>query len=491
MATESPYREASEPVDYRQYYGLAQDPFADDPEYPLFTGAGRRALMDQLLHLSQFSSSLLAVLGEPGTGKTRIARVFIESLPEEIDHCFITAWDGAEPEQIFTAIMETFGLAGPEPKGLGPMVAGLRRFSQSADELDNTALVIIDDAHHLDDKTLAALVSLFQGQQDGCLHLVLIGEPSLIQRLDSFNMPDVMIHDLVLEPMTLEEATDYLNFRIEMADYLGPEIFTEDGVEPWWRRAEGHLGRLHQQAHQWLLSSLQEPETPARKPLPVIHIIAVASLLTILALAFLYRSGDSDRASETLALEPVPEVLETPVEAPAPTPEPESAPAPDPLTDARPDAEIDPQVPALSPVPAPEPQAPPQAEAPSEPTVPAEPAPAPEPPPAPAPSAPQVTDDEQRLLSWRASDYTLQLLGASSESAVRDFIQRQPNRAQLLSFRTQRQGNPWYVVVTGRFSDADSARAAVANLPDAQRQAGPWARPLSGIQEEIERERGL
>ena len=41
-------------ADYRQRYGLALDPFADDPDFPLFTGAQRRELLDQLLHLCQF-----------------------------------------------------------------------------------------------------------------------------------------------------------------------------------------------------------------------------------------------------------------------------------------------------------------------------------------------------------------------------------------------------------------------------------------------------
>src|SRR5690625_5921429 len=52
--------------------------------------------------------------------------------------------------------------------------------------------------------------------------------------------------------------------------------------------------------------------------------------------------------------------------------------------------------------------------------------------PEPAPASPSITqrlpEGEQILLSWRPGDYTLQLLGAGSEQAVRDFVASQPDR---------------------------------------------------------------
>ena len=44
-------------ADYRQRYGLAEDPFADDYAFPFFTGGGRRQLLERLLHLCQFSNT--------------------------------------------------------------------------------------------------------------------------------------------------------------------------------------------------------------------------------------------------------------------------------------------------------------------------------------------------------------------------------------------------------------------------------------------------
>jgi len=92
--------------------------------------------------------------------------------------------------------------------------------------------------------------------------------------------------------------------------------------------------------------------------------------------------------------------------------------------------------------------------------------------------------DEQTLLSWKETDYTLQLLGVSTERAAVGYILAQPNRDELLMFRTLRQGKDWFVVVAGRFSDSASAKAAIENLPTHQAK-DVWVRSLGGIQADI------
>ncbi len=116
-----------------------------------------------------------------------------------------------------------------------------------------------------------------------------------------------------------------------------------------------------------------------------------------------------------------------------------------------------------------------------------------EPPSEPAPesktapsSLPEVPEDERVLLSWRSSEYTLQLLGASSRDSVESYISSQPNADELLVFESRRNGKPWFAVVVGRYDSTSAARSAISELPSAQREAGPWPRSLAEIQEEIE-----
>jgi DamX protein len=75
-------------------------------------------------------------------------------------------------------------------------------------------------------------------------------------------------------------------------------------------------------------------------------------------------------------------------------------------------------------------------------------------------------------------------LGVSTERAAVGYILAQPNRDELLMFRTLRQGKDWFVVVAGRFSDSASAKAAIENLPTHQAK-DVWVRSLGGIQADI------
>lgn len=506
--------EASETAlaDYRQYYGLTEDPFQDDPDFTFFGGGGRRALLDQLQHLCQFSASFLAVLGKPGVGKSRIALELANSFEPDDEVCLLNAEPGVEAADVLGQMVRHFSLPLEGDPSIGRLLASLRHFAQVADEQDRLALTIIDDAHHLDEKTLGALISLLQGQDatGRRLHIVLFAEPEMVTRLDQFNMHDVLIHDFELAPFSLEEATDYLNFRMEMSDYMGPEVFTEERVEPWWRRSEGQLPRLHRQARQWLLESVTTPppgKPNGRPPLPVVHIVVIAVLLGVLLMVFVY-SGDSDEepATETVAAprdaQPITlpgrdnrseaataddgaaasdengGVTSTPPETPIAS-TPDVQPAPDTSPTDRADTgsvaeEAESKV------------------AQSQPDVVAKSAAASSSAPAPKASAlPDIPEDEQILLSWRASEYTLQLLGASSQESVERYLSEQPNRSQLLSFESRRQGEPWFVVVTGRYSSSEAARKAIAQLPSAQRNAGPWPRPVQDIQAEIEALRNL
>src|SRR5690606_5215047 len=106
---------------------------------------------------------------------------------------------------------------------------------------------------------------------------------------------------------------------------------------------------------------------------------------------------------------------------------------------------------------------------------------------APEVAARRLSADEEALMSWNEKDYTLHLLGVSTEKAAWDFIANQLNQEDLLMFKSTRQGEDWFVVVAGRYPSAAAAKAAVSNLPQEQARGGPWARELRAIQKEIQR----
>lgn len=527
-ASESPAEQLLE--DYRQRYGLSEDPFSHDYSFPLFTGAGRRQLLDQLLHLCQFSNSVLVVLGEYGVGKTRIAHAFMDSLSDHDQICFINLRSGQGLEQILLPIVQAFGLRTDIPLSVENLLTELEAFiaQEAVSDDDGLAVVVLDNAHLLDDQSISVITSLLHNfPQQNRLHLALFGEPQLISRLEHLSPENLLVNDFTLPSFGLSETVDYLNFRMEMADYLGPEIFTEAMVEPWWRQTHGQLPVLHELAQERLLESVTPAQISGRRPLPVVHIIALSMLIALVGVVFLYMGDDEpgsvNQVVTSPAVQPVAPVsspdarslssTDIPVQPlmhslPQPT-QPNQQAASGTTSGALSSEEVVPlaQLPTSTRKPeTTQPAASPSAAVTAEPSASvAVPEPmkiASEPQPI-APveravdepakpktntivsTAPAGSAQERNILTWNTSEYTIQLLGVSSQKAALDFIAAQPNKSDLLMFKSKRQGRDWFVVITGRFASSAQARQGIARLPASQRDAGPWPRDVKTIQSEI------
>lgn len=495
--------------DYRQRYGLSLDPFGADPYFPFFTGGQRRELLDQIIHICQFGRGLPVVLGERGVGKTRIALALYEAMGSE-SACYISALPTLDAENLLRQIAHYFGLDTHDDVNLEQLLELLQELGLSYGE-DGLALVLIDNAQDLDDKTLAAVLLLVQGQEQigGGLQLVLIGDLSLIGRLNTLNSAQIAVNDLYVERFTLNETLDYLNFRMEMADYLGPEMFTESLIEPWWRQSHGQIVQVHRSASRHLLEAVLPPLPKGARPFPLLHIVAIAVLGGAVLMTLLYRGDKENTESEPTKVATVPIALPQPIpnsvaqivdevnEQSSLTEQVQVEVIQESEQQIAADEKTLPQTVREYSLPARQEIVSTQAQQAAEAKVAAS---APEARVAAAPVVvlPQVeptpvatntllSEDEQTLLSWRAAEVTLQLLGVSTEKAARDYIVSQVNRDSLLMFKTQRQGKDWFVVVEGRYPNIAAARAAIARLPAQQAKAGPWPRELKVIQAEIER----
>jgi len=93
------------------------------------------------------------------------------------------------------------------------------------------------------------------------------------------------------------------------------------------------------------------------------------------------------------------------------------------------------------------------------------------------------------LLQQDSKAYTVQLLGAHSEGAVRHYIRSHHLGKDAVYYRGEFKGRPWYVVLDGIYPTIQAARKAAAALPAAVRKSGPWPRSLGSVQKDIRQAR--
>jgi len=279
--------------------GLEVDPFSDELDI-FFSGAERRAALDEIIHLCQFGNSLVAVLGEAGIGKTTLINEAYRELVESARCCVVrNVSEMVSIDDILDQIVAQLDLDISAESSAGEMLSAIRRYIPD-DELERV-VVVIDDAHYLDDKVLSALVSLLQGQQTYQLHVLLAGDHSLAERLDTFEMVDVLIYDIIIQPLRPEELEEYLTYRLSAAGYEGEAIFDANAVNDIWAKTRGIPGAADEVARQFLNAEMADDEGPA-SGLPIPHMAILVALLAVLIMALLYMGDDGAVESEPVVV---------------------------------------------------------------------------------------------------------------------------------------------------------------------------------------------
>lgn len=82
-----------------------------------------------------------------------------------------------------------------------------------------------------------------------------------------------------------------------------------------------------------------------------------------------------------------------------------------------------------------------------------------------------------------SGEYTIQLSGATHRGSL-DAWARQQNLTGYHVYETQRNGQPWYVLVSGSYATSAEAKQAISTLPEAVRAKSPWVKPLSQVRKE-------
>ena len=105
--------------------------------------------------------------------------------------------------------------------------------------------------------------------------------------------------------------------------------------------------------------------------------------------------------------------------------------------------------------------------------------------PQPSPSTGLLTQDEQVVMLWPSDSYTLQVMAAGQLAGIEKFVAQQSNKNRLRIVTIARNGQPWYVVLTGNYSGLVEARQAISTLPEQQSRAKPWPRKIDAIKQQI------
>jgi general secretion pathway protein A len=212
---------------YNKFFGFKEKPFrlVPNPEY-LFLSKSHEEALAHLTYAISHGDGFVEITGEVGTGKTTLCRVFLGSLDTSIDAAYIFN-PKLDALQLLKAINDEFGIDS-QPDNTKDLIDILNEFLIEKKAAGQKVLVLIDEAQNLSLEVLEQLrlLSNLETTQEKLLQIILVGQPELGDMLSSHQLRQLgqrITINCKLDPLTYQEAKDYIRHRISLASHrAGP-----------------------------------------------------------------------------------------------------------------------------------------------------------------------------------------------------------------------------------------------------------------------------
>ncbi len=231
---------------YKEFFGLNRSPFDLSPD-PFFMFSSEKSL-DALASISYAVSQrkgFAVMTGEVGTGKTLILRCLFELWErEQIPFAYFIG-PRLSTIDFLSYITLELGIKVVEPTK-GRLLRALYGFFLAQFENGLTTILVIDEAHQVPRSVLEEirLLTNFETAQQKLVQILLVGQPELDKKLDSFELRSLKQRIAVrchLEPLAAEETSRYIQRRLELAGAQpqGEAIFPPETTEAIFRYSQG------------------------------------------------------------------------------------------------------------------------------------------------------------------------------------------------------------------------------------------------------------
>jgi len=238
---------------YLESLGLRHSPFTPDDETLAFLDERGGQHLNLAIHLLDSSHMIVIVLGDTGMGKSTLARQLQLRLPDTILPCLINA-NNLTPQSLLRSMAGQLDI--PQDVDLSTQRLLLAEKTVSLRHQDCVPLIIVDDAHLLDDVTLDALIQIHTGadQEYNRWELALFSSPGLVQRVETqLTTGKENIYEIQLKPYNETQTRDYLANRMKTAGYMAEDLpFTDRQFKQLFERSNGIPARINDAAHRML-----------------------------------------------------------------------------------------------------------------------------------------------------------------------------------------------------------------------------------------------
>ncbi|MDO5102173.1 MAG: AAA family ATPase [Lautropia sp.] len=230
---------------YKSFFGLKSKPFRLNPHLRfLFNGEAMQRVVNTLKYGLYQREGLVLLTGAPGSGKSLLIQNISRRLPDAGIQVHTLATPRADDLSLLRQICTAFGLDGDNASAdPGQLLDKIQHHLTAEARENHRLLLVIDEAHNLDDTALEAVRLLSNLMFNGVplLQIFLVGQPALRARLMQPRLDALRQRILVtdhLENLSQEEVSPYILKRLQQAGWQGSIPFDAHAIE-----------RIHEATH--------------------------------------------------------------------------------------------------------------------------------------------------------------------------------------------------------------------------------------------------
>jgi len=220
---------------YEKYFGFKTLPFriTPDPRF-LYENPSCREAMASLCYGIEGRKGFIVITGEPGTGKTRLVKDFMQRASVVIRTAFIPTPKLTSTE-LLGFILNDLGIV-TTTQDRGVLTLQLKDYLIEQFEKRHIVALLVDEAQQLSNELLEELrlLSNLETNEDKLLQIVLLGQPELETRLDQPDLRQlkqrVALH-CSLAPLKDDEVNLYMLARLKTAGFEEKMLFEPKAVE--------------------------------------------------------------------------------------------------------------------------------------------------------------------------------------------------------------------------------------------------------------------
>lgn len=218
---------------YLDFFSLKKFPFRITPDPSMFFPGGSDGpgvVLNALVYAVTSGEGIVKVVGEVGSGKTMLCRMLEERLPDSVEIVYL-ANPSLSARDIIYAIAFELNLDVDSSTERLLVMHKLQDYLVKKHAEGGSVVVFIEEAQGMPIETLEEirLLSNLETHRHKLMQIILFGQPELDKNLQGKSIRQLrerITHSFYLEPMSLEQISDYLHYRLQAAGCPWPKVFT-------------------------------------------------------------------------------------------------------------------------------------------------------------------------------------------------------------------------------------------------------------------------